>query len=153
MWYTIILPNRLIGCYYCSFFFYNIINYCIILLAPAYPKSSMKRDYGRREDIPPPRSRVAVDYGSRVASERRTSYRDYPARGPGYTELPRSTSRAAPRRGYVDDGYGQRFERAPPPPPPPHLSYREGRPRDYDALSGSKRSYAAIVSIISVYLL
>ncbi|KAH1257668.1 Heterogeneous nuclear ribonucleoproteins A2/B1 [Glycine max] len=113
-------------------------------VAPAYPKSSMKRDYGRREDIPPPRSRVAVDYGSRVASERRTSYRDYPARGPGYTELPRSTSRAAPRRGYVDDGYGQRFERAPPPPPPPHLSYREGRPRDYDALSGSKRSYAAI---------
>ncbi|KAL5161603.1 Heterogeneous nuclear ribonucleoprotein Q [Glycine soja] len=113
-------------------------------VAPAYPKSSMKRDYGRREDIPPPRSRVAVDYGSRVASVRRPSYRDYPARGPGYTELPRSTSRAAPRRGYVDDGYGQRFERAPPPPPPPHLSYREGRPRDYDALSGSKRPYAAI---------
>ncbi|TKY68881.1 hypothetical protein E2542_SST05144 [Spatholobus suberectus] len=113
-------------------------------VAPAYPKSSMKRDYGRREDIPPPRSRVATDYGSRVASERRPSYRDYAARGPGYTELPRSASRTAPRRGYVDDGYGQRFERPPPPPPPPHLSYREGRPRDYDALSGSKRSYAAI---------
>ncbi|KAK7350472.1 hypothetical protein VNO77_09154 [Canavalia gladiata] len=113
--------------------------------APAYPKSSMKRDYGRREDLPPPRSRVAADYGSRVASERRpSSYRDYAARGPAYTELPRSTSRAAPRRGYVDDGYGQRFERPPPPPPPPHLSYREGRPRDYEALSGSKRSYAAI---------
>ncbi|XP_027336341.1 nucleolin-like isoform X2 [Abrus precatorius] len=110
----------------------------------AYPKSSMKRDYGRREDLPPPRSRVAADYGSRMASERRPSYRDYPARGPGYAEPPRSTSRAAPRRGYVDDGYSQRFERPPPPPPPPHLSYREGRPRDYDALSGSKRSYAAI---------
>ncbi|KOM58584.1 hypothetical protein LR48_Vigan11g161800 [Vigna angularis] len=114
-------------------------------VAPAYPKSSMKRDYSRREDIPPPRSRVPVDYGSRVASERRPSYRDYPARGPGpgYSELPRSTSRAAPRRGYVDEGYSQRFER-PPPPPPPHISYREGRPRDYDTLSGSKRSYAAI---------
>ncbi|XP_019449888.1 PREDICTED: heterogeneous nuclear ribonucleoprotein R isoform X2 [Lupinus angustifolius] len=111
--------------------------------APAYPKSSMKRDYGRREDLPPPR-RVAADYGSRVVSERRPSYRDYPARGPSYSDLPRSTYRAAPRRGYVDDGYGQRFERPPPPPPPPHPSYREGRPRDYDSLSGSKRSYAAI---------
>ncbi|KAF7826477.1 nucleolin-like isoform X1 [Senna tora] len=110
---------------------------------PAYPKSSMKRDYGRREDLPPPRSRVAADYGSRVASERRPSYRDYPARGPTYSELPRSTTRAAPRRGYVDDGYSQRFER-PPPPPPPHPSYRENRPRDYDTISGSKRQYAAI---------
>lgn len=106
----------------------------------------MKRDYGRREDLPPPRSRVAADYGSRVASERRPSYRDYPARGPAYSDLPRSTSRAAPRRGYVDDGYGQRFER-PPPPPPPHPSYREGRPRDYENISGSKRQYAAIVSV------
>ncbi|KAK4267970.1 hypothetical protein QN277_024683 [Acacia crassicarpa] len=111
---------------------------------PAYPKSSMKRDYGRREDLPPPRNRVAADYSSRVASERRPSYRDYPARGPTYSELPRSTSsRVPPRRGYVDDGYGQRFER-PPPPLPPHPSYREGRPRDYDTLSGSKRQYAAI---------
>ncbi|KAE9611198.1 putative RNA recognition motif domain-containing protein [Lupinus albus] len=107
--------------------------------APAYPRSSMKRDYSRHEDMLPPR-RVAADYGSRVVSERRPSYRDYPARGPSYSDLPRSTSHAAPRRGYVDDGYGQRFERLPPPPP----SYREGRPRDYDTLSGSKRSYAAI---------
>ncbi|CAK8560013.1 unnamed protein product [Lathyrus sativus] len=112
--------------------------------APAYSKGSLKRDYGRREDIPPPRSRVAADYGSRVASERRPSYRDYPPRGSEYSDLPRSSSRAAPRRGYVDDGYSQRFER-PPPPPPPHSSYREGRPRDYDApLPGSKRSYAAV---------
>ncbi|KAK7277196.1 hypothetical protein RIF29_18347 [Crotalaria pallida] len=110
--------------------------------APVYPKSSVKRDYGRREDLPPPRSRVPADYGSRVMSERRPSYRDYPARGPSYSDLPRSSSRAAPRRGYVDDGYGQRYER--PPPPPPHPSYREGRPRDYESLSGSKRSYAAI---------
>ncbi|KAI4356598.1 hypothetical protein L6164_000609 [Bauhinia variegata] len=109
---------------------------------PAYPKSSMKRDYGRREDLPPTRSRVTVDYGSRVASERHpSSYRDYPSRGPGYAELPRSTSRAAPRRSYVDDGYGQRYERPPPPPPP---TYREGRPRDYDTISGSKRPYTAI---------
>ncbi|XP_027353303.1 uncharacterized RNA-binding protein C660.15-like isoform X2 [Abrus precatorius] len=109
--------------------------------APAYPKSSGKRDYSRREDLPPPRSRVAADYGSRVASQRHTSYRDYPTRGSDYSEVHRSTSRAAPKRGYIDHGYGQRFER---PPPPPHLSYREGRPRDYDTLSGSKRPYAAI---------
>lgn len=115
-----------------------------------YSKSSVKRDYGRREDLPPPRSRAAADYGSRVASERRPSYRDYPSRGPGYSEIPRSTSRAAPRRGYVDDGYSQRFDRAPPPPPAPHASYREGRSRDYDAVSGSKRSYAAMVSIVSL---
>ncbi|XP_019463688.1 PREDICTED: nucleolin-like isoform X1 [Lupinus angustifolius] len=110
--------------------------------APAYPRSSIKRNYSRHEDLLPPR-RVAADYGSRVVSERRPSYRDYPARGPSYSDLPRSTSHAAPRRGYVDDGYGQRFERTPP-PPPSHSSYREGRPRDYDTLSGSKRSYAAI---------
>lgn len=134
-------------------FFIINLNYYIVFLAAAYPRSSTKRDYGRREDLPPPRSRVATDYGSRVAPERRPSYRDYPARGPAYSELPRSTSRAAPRRGYVDDGYSQRFERPPPPPPPPpHVSYREGRPRDYDALSGSKRSYAAMVSVISALL-
>lgn len=128
-----------------------IIYYYIFFLAPAYPKSSIKRDYGRREDLPPPRSRAAADYGSRLSSERRQSYRDYPPRDPSYSELPRSASRAAPRRGYVDDGYSQRFER-PPPPPPPHLSYREVRPRDYDAMSGSKRSYAAMVSIITILL-
>ncbi|KAL1339162.1 hypothetical protein AAHE18_U014100 [Arachis hypogaea] len=118
---------------------------------PTYPKVSTKRDYVRREDIPPPRSRVATDYGSRMASERRPSYRDYPARGPAYSDIPRSTARAAPRRGYVDDGYGQRFERPPPPPPSAHMSYREGRPRDYDALSGSKRSYASIDDVPSRY--
>lgn len=112
----------------------------------------MKRDYGRREDLPPPRSRVAADYESRVPSERRPSYRDYPTRGPAYSDLPRSTSRATQRRGgYVDDGYSQRFER-PPPPPPPHPSYREGRPRDYDTLSGSKRQYAAIVSVSYLFV-
>jgi len=105
----------------------------------------MKRDYSRREDLPPPRGRVAADYGSRVASQRHTSYRDYPARDSDYPELHRSTSRAAPKRGYVDDGYGQRFERH----PPPHLSYREGRPRDYETIVGSKRPYTAIVSFIS----
>lgn len=114
----------------------------------------MKRDYRRRVNLPPPRNRVAADYGSRLASQRHTSHRDYPARGSNYPELHRSTSRgSAPKRGYVDDGYGQRFERAPPSPPPPHLSYHEGRPRDYDSLSGSKRPYTAIVSIISNYVL
>lgn len=111
----------------------------------------MKRDHGRLEDLPPPRSRVSVDYGSRVASQRRPSYRDYPARNPGYSELPRSTSHTVLRRGDVDDGYGQRFER-PPPPPPPHRSYHGGHPRDYDTLPDLKRPYTAIVSVISAHL-
>lgn len=126
--------------------FFMTVYYDIVLLAPAYPKSSMKRDYGRCVDLPPPRGRVSADYGSQAASQRRPSYKDYPARGSGYPELHRSASRAAPRRGYLDDGYGQRLER--PPPPPPHLSYREGRPRDYDTLSGSKRPYTAMVNTI-----
>lgn len=108
---------------------------------PSYPKSSLKRDYGRRDDLPPPRSRAATDYGPRAVPERRPSYRDdYSSRGPGYSDIPRTTSRPAARRPYVDDGYGQRFERPPAPPP----SYREGRARDYDSISGSKRPYAAL---------
>lgn len=105
---------------------------------PSYPKSSSRKDYGRREELPP-RSRTAVDYSPRVAPpERRPSYRDeYPPRGSGYTDLPRSAARPSSRRAYVDDGYGQRFERPPP-------SYREGRPRDYDSISGSKRPYGAL---------
>ncbi|OWM75111.1 hypothetical protein CDL15_Pgr017237 [Punica granatum] len=107
---------------------------------PSYPKSSMKRDYSRREELPPPRSRVPMDYGSRVIPERRTSYRDeYPPRGSGYPDMHRSTSRAVPRREYPDDGYGQRFDRPP--------TYREGRPRDYDSISGSKRPYSAMDDI------
>ncbi|KAK0580342.1 hypothetical protein LWI29_000875 [Acer saccharum] len=105
---------------------------------PSYPKNSLKRDYGRRDEVPPPRSRAPVDYGSRVVPERRQSYRDdYPSRGPGYSDLPRSTSRTAARRPYIEDSYSQRFERPPP-------SYREGRPRDYDSVSGSKRPYSAM---------
>lgn len=104
----------------------------------------MKRDYGRSVDLPPPRNRVSEDYGSQVASQRRPSYRDYPARVSGYPDLHRSTPRVVPRRDSLDDGYGQRLER--PPPPPPHLSHREGQPHDYDTLSGSKRPYTAIVN-------
>lgn len=121
---------------------------CTFLTVPSYPKSSLKREYVRRDELPPPRSRAPTDYGPRAVPERRQSYRDdYSSRGPGYSDLPRSTSRPAARRAYVDDGYGQRFERPPPPPP----SYREGRPRDYDSISGSKRPYAALVSILSVW--
>lgn len=98
----------------------------------------MKRDYGRREELLP-RSRSQVEYGSRVAQERRPSYRDeYSPRASGYSDLPRGASRTATRRTYVDDGY-QRFERPP-------QSYREGRARDYDTISGSKRPYTALVS-------
>lgn len=107
----------------------------------SYPKSSLKREYSRREEIPPPRSRAVADYGSRVVQERRPSFRDdYSSRAPGYSDLPRGSSRTSARRAYVDDGYGQRFERPPPPPP----SYREGRARDYDSISGSKRSYSSM---------
>ena len=120
---------------------------CTFLTVPSYPKSSLKREYGRRDELPPPRSRAPADYVPRAVPERRQSYRDdYSSRAPGYSDLPRSTSRPAARRAYVDDGYGQRFERPPPPPP----SYREGRPRDYDSISGSKRPYAALVSKLSV---
>ncbi|XP_040991125.1 heterogeneous nuclear ribonucleoprotein R-like [Juglans microcarpa x Juglans regia] len=106
----------------------------------SYPKSSLKREYGRRDELPP-RSRAAAIYGPRAIPERRQSYRDdYSSRGPGYSDVPRSTARPAPRRAYVDGGYGHRFERPPPPPP----SYREGRARDYDSMSGSKRPYAAL---------
>lgn len=105
----------------------------------------MKRDYGRHEEIPPPRSRAASDYAYRVAPERRPPYREsYSDRGPVYSDLPRSTSRTGPRRGYVDDSDGQRFQRHPLPPPP--APYRE-RGRDYDTMSGSKRPYSAIVSL------
>ncbi|XP_043716123.1 nucleolin [Telopea speciosissima] len=104
----------------------------------SYPKSSSKRDYGRREELPP-RSRAAADYGSRVAAERRSSYRDeYASHGSGYADdMPRGSSRTAARRAYVDESYGRRFERPPP-------SYREGRARDYDSISGSKRPYSAL---------
>lgn len=106
---------------------------------PSYPKSSLKRDYGRRDELPP-RGRPAAEYAPRVAPERRPSYReDYSSRGSGYSDLPRATSRTATRRPYVDEGYGQRFERPPP-------SYREGRGRDYDTISGSKRPYSSMVS-------
>ncbi|GMH00645.1 hypothetical protein Nepgr_002484 [Nepenthes gracilis] len=105
---------------------------------PAYPKSSMTRGYPRREELPP-RSRAAADYGPRATVERRPSYRDdYSARAVGYPELHRSTaSRPAARRTYADDSYGPRYERPPP-------SYREGRARDYDSISGSKRPYSAM---------
>ncbi|XP_006338907.1 nucleolin-like isoform X1 [Solanum tuberosum] len=103
----------------------------------SYPKSNFKREYGRREEISPSRSRAIAEYPSRVHSDRRISYRDeYSSRGSGYPELPRGTHSAA-RRAYVDDGYGQRFERPPP-------SYREGRGREYDSVSGSKRPYTAV---------
>ncbi|XP_065859110.1 uncharacterized protein [Euphorbia lathyris] len=107
--------------------------------APSYSKSSLKREYGRRDELPPPRSRAPVDYGSRAVLERRpSSYRDdYSSRGSGYSDIPRGPSRTSGRRAYVDDGYGQRLERHPP-------SYREERVRDYDSLSGSKRPYSTM---------
>ncbi|KAF8032210.1 hypothetical protein BT93_D1204 [Corymbia citriodora subsp. variegata] len=104
---------------------------------PSYSRSSVKREYSRREEIPPPRSRVPAEYGSRIVPERRVAYRDdYPVRESGYTDLHRSTSRPAARRDYPDESYGQRFER--------HPSYRETRARDYESISGSKRPYSAV---------
>ncbi|XP_010506402.1 PREDICTED: polyadenylate-binding protein 3 [Camelina sativa] len=104
---------------------------------PLYPKASLKRDYGRRDDLPPPRSRPAVSYSSRLSPERHLSYRDdYAPRSSGYSDLPRSSSRSEMRRPFVDDPYSSRFERPP--------SYSEGRPRAYEPLPGSKRPYAAL---------
>ncbi|XP_059633818.1 uncharacterized protein LOC132276422 [Cornus florida] len=102
----------------------------------SYPKNSLQRDYGRRDELLP-RGSVAAEYGSRVVSERRPAYReDYSSRGPGYSDLSRSTSHTAARRTYVDDGYGQRFKRP--------QSYREEHGRDYGSISGSKRPYTAV---------
>ncbi|PWA83196.1 nucleolin [Artemisia annua] len=143
----------------------------------SHTKSSLKRDYSRREELPPrsravelpprsravelpprsravelpprsravelpPRSRAVADYGPpRSTSERNSSYRDsYPARGPTYADPPRVSSHTSSRRAYPDDGYSTRFERPPP-------SYREGRPREYDPVPGSKRPYAALDDI------
>lgn len=109
---------------------------------PAYPKSSVKRDYGHREQLITPRSRASLDY-SRVPSERRPSYTrdDYVPRGSAYHDMPRGGhSQSTARRAYADDGYSQRYERPPPP-------YRETRARDYDSISGSKRPYSAMVSL------
>ncbi|XP_075094904.1 uncharacterized protein LOC107770526 isoform X1 [Nicotiana tabacum] len=102
----------------------------------SYPKS--KREYARHEEIPPPRSRAAVDYPSRFPSDRRSSYRDeYSSRSSGYPDFPRGTARTATRRAYVDDGYEERYER-------PTPAYREGRGREYDSMSGSKRPYSSL---------
>ncbi|XP_011017400.1 PREDICTED: nucleolin-like isoform X2 [Populus euphratica] len=107
---------------------------------PSYAKS-LKREYGRRDEPPPSRSRPAVDYDPRSIPERRPSYRDeYSSRGTSYADLPRSTSRMSARRAYADDGYSQRYERPPP-------SYREGHGRDYDSVAGSKRPYPAMDDI------
>ena len=107
---------------------------------PSYPKSGLKRDYGHREELSS-RSRAAViDYNSRATSDRRAPYRDdYPPRPSGYLDMPRGgAARSTGRRPYVDDGYNERYERPPP-------SYHEGRGREYDSMSGSKRPYAAVV--------
>ncbi|CAN4125980.1 unnamed protein product [Withania somnifera] len=105
---------------------------------PSYPKSKFKREYGRHEEIPPPRSRATVDYPSRFPPDRRVSYReDYSSRSSGYSDFPRGTARTATRKAYVDDGYEPRFERPPP-------AYREGQGREYDSMSGSKRPYSAM---------
>lgn len=108
---------------------------------PSYPKSGLKRDYGHthREELHS-RSRAAIDYSSRATSDRRPPYRDdYPPRPSGYPDLPRGgAARSTARRPYVDDGYNERYERPPP-------SYHEGRGREYDSMSGSKRPYAAVV--------
>ncbi|CAN6562481.1 unnamed protein product [Malus baccata var. baccata] len=97
---------------------------------PAYPKSSFKREYSRREDLPPPRSRAASDYGSRAVQERHQSYLDdYTPRGPAYSDPPRSISHTAGRRAYDDV--------------PPHYAdaaIRQSRARlDYEYGSGSSQ--------------
>ncbi|CAN6229059.1 unnamed protein product [Urochloa humidicola] len=105
--------------------------------APVYPKRSPRREYMRRDELPPPRSRAALDYSPRVPVDRRPSFRDdYSPRGSGYSDLgPRSAPRLSDRRAYPDDSYGGKYDR-------PLPAYRESRGRDYDTISGSKRPYA-----------
>ncbi|KAL9673791.1 hypothetical protein QQ045_030053 [Rhodiola kirilowii] len=104
---------------------------------PPYPKSISTRDYSRRVDLPP-RSRPVADYDHRVVLERRQSYRDeYSPRVSGYPDMYRAQPQSPGRRSYADDGYARRFERPP-------SGYREGRARDYDSISGSKRPYSAV---------
>ncbi|KAL2460937.1 RNA-binding (RRM/RBD/RNP motif) family protein [Abeliophyllum distichum] len=107
----------------------------------SYPKRGLNKDYDRREELPP-RSRAATDYSSRTFSDRHESYGgDYSFRASGYSDLPRAVaSRTTERRAHVDDGYGQRYERPP-------TTYHEGRAREYDSMSGSKRTYAAADNI------
>lgn len=113
----------------------------LLSAVPSYPKSGLKRDYGHREELQP-RSRAAIEYSSRVSSDRRPApYRDDypPPRAFGYPDVPRGgTSRPIARRAYIDDGYSQRYERPPP-------TYREGRGHEYDSMAGTKRPYAAMV--------
>uniref|UniRef100_A0A0C9S532 TSA: Wollemia nobilis Ref_Wollemi_Transcript_13398_3140 transcribed RNA sequence n=1 Tax=Wollemia nobilis TaxID=56998 RepID=A0A0C9S532_9CONI len=108
---------------------------------PAYPRSSSRRDYGRREDPyddRPVRSstRSAPDFATRAAATRRSSYRDsYASRGSSYSDsAPRGVSRSASRRLYPEDNYDRRVDRP----------YREARGREYEPVSGSKRPYAAV---------
>uniref|UniRef100_M8BJ40 Heterogeneous nuclear ribonucleoprotein Q n=1 Tax=Aegilops tauschii TaxID=37682 RepID=M8BJ40_AEGTA len=105
--------------------------------APVYPKRSPRREYGRRDEPLPPRSRATfADYSARVPVDRRHTYRDdYSPRESAYSDLaPRSAPRFSDRRAYADDGYVEKIDR-------PLPTYREGRGRDYDTISGSKRSY------------
>ncbi|KAK8951747.1 Polyadenylate-binding protein RBP47B [Platanthera zijinensis] len=103
---------------------------------PVHSKRISKRVYDRRDQIAP-RSRAIDEYGPRIPVERRSSYADDYPRGGGYTDIPpRTLSRSAERRAYVDDGYGRKVERT--------LPSHRGRARDYDSISGSKRPYSAL---------
>ncbi|KAG0497769.1 hypothetical protein HPP92_002460 [Vanilla planifolia] len=110
----------------------------------AYSRSNSRREYDRRDEIAP-RGRAVTEYGSRIHAERRQPYGvDFFQRG-GYPEItPRTLSRSAERRTYTDEGYGRKLERPLPP-------YREGRNREYDSLSGSKRPYSALDDVHTRY--
>jgi hypothetical protein len=114
--------------------------------APVYLKKSPRREYGRRDELPPPRSRAMIDYSPRVPVDRRPSLRDdYLPRGSGYSDLgPHSAPHLSDRRAYADDSYGGKFDR-------PLPVYREGRGHDYDTVSGSKRPYADMVSAVNLF--
>ncbi|PKA60751.1 Polyadenylate-binding protein 2 [Apostasia shenzhenica] len=112
---------------------------------PVYPKSSSKRDYVKHVEVAP-RSRAVAEYGPRIPTVRRTTYGDdYSPRRGDYSDIPpRNFPRSAERRPYIDDGYERKVERPVPP-------YREGRGREYDSISGSKRPYSALVFKICCY--
>ncbi|KAK1306837.1 hypothetical protein QJS10_CPA10g01030 [Acorus calamus] len=95
---------------------------------PTYPKSIPKKDYIRHDELPS-RNRTVTEYAPRL------SYRDeYMSRAPcNYA-----------RRAYDNDSYGRRPERSPP-------AYHQGRGRNYDSVTVSKRPYSLLDDISQCY--
>jgi len=97
---------------------------------------------GLTPGLPPPSAPLnnhALDFATRVAAARRSSYRDgYENRGSNsYSDNapPRGVSRTVSRRPpYSEESYSRHMDK----------HYRDSRGRDYDNVSGSKRPYSTV---------